>query len=283
MALTADGYVVLGPGTYRTSSLLFGDAAPGARTAILWGDETGALTGDPAGPVVLDFGGQRGLTLRGPTVLHGVWITGARNSGLRVLANVTSAWIQHSVFCGNEAEGIWSAGSGVDLIDNLVSGNGGWGVRLTPRRGSGYVRIMNATVVRNGQGGLWAVDRTRPYPQLRLANNIIASNHGPGAFLYAGAARSIPWGFNLNLDGYPKLRPQGPGELSDPPLFASEQLDAPPACPPAGAYRLLPQSPARDRGAGDVRVLALSSRSAISDGTPDRSAPDLGYHGPLVP
>ena len=283
LALTADGYVVLGPGTYRTSSLLFGDAAPGARTAILWGDETGALTGDPAGPVVLDFGGQRGLTLRGPTVLHGVWITGARNSGLRVLANVTSAWIQHSVFCGNEAEGIWSAGSGVDLIDNLVSGNGGWGVRLTPKRGSGYVRIMNATVVRNGQGGLWAVDRTRPYPQLRLANNIIASNHGPGAFLYAGAARSIPWGFNLNLDGYPKLRPQGPGELSDPPLFASEQLDAPPACPPAGAYRLLPQSPARDRGAGDVRVLGLSSRSAISDGTPDRSAPDLGYHGPLVP
>ncbi len=283
LALTADGYVVLGPGTYRTSSLLFGDAAPGARTAILWGDETGALTGDPAGPVVLDFSGQRGLTLRGPTVLHGVWITGARNSGLRVLANVTSAWIQHSVFCGNEAEGIWSAGSGVDLIDNLVSGNGGWGVRLTPKRGSGYVRIMNATVVRNGQGGLWAVDRTRPYPQLRLANNIIASNHGPGAFLYAGAARSIPWGFNLNLDGYPKLRPQGPGELSDPPLFASEQLDAPPACPPAGAYRLLPQSPARDRGAGDVRVLGLSSRSAISDGTPDRSAPDLGYHGPLVP
>ncbi len=277
------GWVVIGPGRHAVSALILGRQRSDADTLILWGDETGVLTGEPPGPVVLDFGGRRGVTLRGSAVVHGLWLVNARNAALRILGSASEVWVRHSIFCGNEGDGLWNAASGVDLINNLFFGNRGWGIRLTPKRGSGYVRLVNATVAQNASGGVWAVDRTRSHLQLRLANNVIAGNGGPGAMLYVGAQRAVPWGYNLNSDGYSKARVRGPGELSVMPKFEPELPALPPACPPPTALRLAATSPARDAGVSDVQSLGLVGRGTTQDGEPDQNPPDLGYHGLALP
>ncbi|GIW43740.1 MAG: hypothetical protein KatS3mg077_1022 [Candidatus Binatia bacterium] len=276
------GFVVAGPGRYVTESLSLGSPGNASEVLTLWGDETGVLTGDAPGPVVLDFAGGRGLTIRGSAVIHGLWLTSADKAGMRILSTASRVWVRNSVFCGNGGDGIWAASSAIDLLDNLFCGNSGWGVRLTPKRGSGYVRLVNATVAQNLSGGVWAVDRTRTHAQIRLANNIIAGNLGTGAMLHVGSGRVIPWGHNLNADGFSKARVEGSGEQSVAPEFASQLAARPPACPDQGAYRLSAASPARDAGAGDVRWLGLTSRSATVEGTPDLGPPDLGYHGVVV-
>ncbi len=277
------GWVVVGPGRYSVTTSSMGGKPGDGTTLILWGDETGLLTGDAPGPVTLDFGGRRGLTLRGSAVVHGLWLVNARNSGLRVLGTAKEVWVRHSVFCGNEGDGLWSTASAVDLMNNLFCGNRGWGVRLTPKRGSGYVRVVNATIAQNTSGGIWAVDRARSHPQIRLANNVIAGNGGPGAMLHVGSQRVVPWGYNLNSDGYSKARVSGPGELAVPPQFEEELHVGPPACPPPTAYRVSYTSPARDAGIGELRLLGLLGRSATVDRAPDRNRPDLGYHAPIAP
>lgn len=276
-------WIVIGPGRYSVPALVSGSRRRDAATLILWGDETGRLTGEPPGPVVLDFGGRRGLTLNGSAVIHGLWLTNSRNATLRILGSASGVWIRNSVFCGADGDGLWSSASGVDLVNILSCGNRGWGVRLTQRRGSGYVRLVNATVAQNASGGVWAADPTRSHVQLRLANNIIADNGGPGAMLYVGAHRLVSWGYNLNSDGYAKARVSGPGELSASPQFDSKLSTQPPACPLPTAYRLGAASPARNAGTGDLRLLGLLGRSATGDGEPDRGLPDLGYHGPIYP
>ncbi|MCX8072601.1 MAG: right-handed parallel beta-helix repeat-containing protein [Candidatus Binatia bacterium] len=278
------GFVIVGPGRYPVSGLALGRRAGKEKgpTPILWGDETGLLTGDAPGPVILDFGGGRGVTVRGSAVLHGLRLVNARNAAVRVLAGARDVWVQHNVFCGNDGDGVWSAATGVDLVNNLFAGNGGWGVRLTPRRGTGYVRVMNATVAQNVAGGVWVTDRTRPRTQVRLANNVIAGNGGTGAMLYVGSGRTVPWGYNLNADGYSKAPVQGPGAVAAPPQFSRELSQPPPACPEPTAFRLLPSSPARDAGTGDLRLLGLTGRSATVDDAPDLGRPDLGYHRLVV-
>jgi hypothetical protein len=224
--------------------------------------------------VVVDFQGATGLTALGPTILHGLELRNSGAVGVRALSAAASFTLRDSTVCGSAGDGVASSAQRTDLINNRICGNAGWGVRVTARRKDALVRILNNTVAGNGRGALEAIDRNRTAVSLRVSNNIFSGNE-TGVFLFAGSGRTVPWGANLNLDGY--LRSETlPRDRSGDPRFASSSTGV--GCPDANAYSLLPSSAAIDAGVGGILQLGLWGTASRVDGVLDSGLVDLGYH-----
>lgn len=267
--------IVVGPGTYPVAGLRIHASDTAGGPIVVLGDRTGRLSQTSPGEVVWDFSGDRGLTVAAPVVLDGIELRNASSAAIRVLSTAPSFTLRNATVCGNEGDGLSIAAARVDLINNRICGNGGWGVRVTTRRKGSFTRLVNNTMAGNVRGGLWAVDRNRAGPGLRISNNIVADN-GQGIFLYAGSGRSIPWGLNLNRDGYIRTAESLPLAVSGDPAFA--EVTSGIGCPSPAGYLLLPRSPAVDAGLGGLFELGLWGRSSQFDGRVDTGVVDLGYH-----
>jgi parallel beta-helix repeat protein len=266
--------VVVAPGTYQSGGLRVGGASAGANAWVIYGDRTGVASESAAGPVVVDFQGATGLTALGPTIVHGLELRNSGAVGVRALSAAASFTLRDSTVCGSVGDGVACSAQRTDLINNRICGNAGWGVRVTARRKDALVRILNNTVAGNGRGALEAIDRNRTAVSLRVSNNIFSGNDA-GVFLFAGSGRTVPWGANLNLDGY--LRSETlPLDRSGDPRFASSSTGV--GCPDANAYSLLPSSAAIDAGVGGILQLGLWGTASRVDGVLDSGLVDLGYH-----
>ncbi len=266
---------VIAPGTYRVGSLRIGGARSPATEWLIYGDRSGALTSQPPGAVVFDFGGTPGLTILGPATLQGLELRNSDRAAVRVLAAARRFTLRDTTVCTGAGDGIVSAAERTDLINNRICGNAGWGVRVTARRRGSLIRLLNNTIADNGAGAVQAVDRNRAAVSLRISNNIMARN-GAGLFLFAGSRRLVPWGANLNEDGYSRQAETLPLDISAEPQFVCVWGDV--GCAARVAYLLLPGSPAVDAGVGGLLELGLWGRSSLANGTPDLGAVDLGYH-----
>lgn len=267
--------IVVAPGSYRMDSLRIATTDSSIGPVVVLGDRTGRLTQTSPGEVRWDFSGGRGLTVAAPLFVDGIDVRNAGTTAVRVLAAASSFTLRNATVCGSGGDGLAIAASRADLINNRICGNAGWGVRVVTRRQGSFARLVNNTIAGNVRGGMWAVDRNRAGGGLRISNNIVARN-GQGVFLYAGPGRSIPWGFNLNSDGYSRQAERLPAEVNADPLFA--EVTSGISCPGPMGYLLLPGSPAMDAGTGALAELGLWARSTRIDDLPDLGPVDLGYH-----
>ena len=184
-----------------------------------YGDETGAVTGNAPGLVVLDANGQSdGFNITGhcSTVIDGFAIKRAKENGIFLKAS------HHSVVRNNRSFSNGSLGinlvdvDDVQIVNNLVYANGDWiagkggGIQVGASNvgpGSNRTVIQNNTIYGNSVDGILIGTANKPSPGAQIRYNIISGNGKRGLQLdnntYAGiSAPGLCIDFNINTDGY---------------------------------------------------------------------------------
>jgi parallel beta-helix repeat protein len=277
-AISGDGFVVIGPGTYREPRLLVGATGRRNGMVVLWGDEGGQLTGDGAGKVIVDAGGHAAPTVAGPALIDGLTLTGARGPGLRVLRGAHSVTLRNSTLCGNTGDGVTSAGDAVSVVNNLICGNGGVGISARLRGARAGTQLLNNTVAGNIRQGIVIGETGAPVSRTLAYNNVVSGNGGTG--ITAHAVRSVipATGNNLNTDGYGARTFSGAGDLNVAPQFVGGVVSKQIGCEAVQSLRVSPTSPVIDGGARTAIELGLGTRSVTTTGNRDTGPTDLGYH-----
>jgi len=276
-SMTGQGLVVIGPGHYSVNGLVLGGAGGGGTPPILFGDATGALTGDAEGPVVIDSTGGHAPIVIGATVIDGLTFTGARGPAMRVMQGAHGVTIRNTVFCGN-ASGPFTSGDGVDLTNNLVCSNRGVGVDVRLRSARQLTRILNTTVVANGRQGIVIREQGATTSHVSMYNNVVAGNGSTGITARAIRGNRPLSGSNLNTDGYASGTLPGPGDVTVNPQFVGVVQGPAAGCAASGNLRVAPTSPAINAGIGTAIEMGLGQRSVTSTGLVDSGPVDLGFH-----
>ena len=277
-AVSGDGLIVIGPGIYREQRLLFGVAGRRRATAVLLGDESGQLTGDPAGKVVVDAGGHAAPTVAGPTLIDGLTLTGARGPGLRILRDAHGVTLRNSTLCGNTGDGIATSGAAVSVVNNLICGNGGVGVNVRLHSARAATQLLNNTVAANMQKGIVIRETAAPVSHALLYNNVVSGNGGTGMTTHAVRRVAPAAGSNLNTDGYGARTSPGSGDVNLAPQFIGGTAGKGVGCEAAASLRVAPSSPVIDRGVRTAVEFGLGTRSVTTTGSRDVGPTDLGYH-----
>lgn len=278
VAVSGNGFIVIGPGVYREQRLLVGVAGRRNSMVTLFGDEDGRLSGDPGGKVVVDSGGHAAPTVTGPALIDGVRFTGARGPGLRVLRHADGVTLRNSTLCGNSGAGVETAGDAVRVVNNLICGNGGAGVSVRLHRAREATQLLNNTVAGNLQKGIVIRESGSSVPRTLLYNNIVSGNRGTGITAH-GVRRLAPVaGSNLNTDGYGARTAPGTGDIDLAPQFVAGAAEAALGCDAAESLRVPSTSPVIDGGMRTAIELGLGTRSVTLGGDRDTGPTDLGYH-----
>ncbi len=281
-AVSGGGIVIVGPGTYHESGLRLGGTDGTDGLPVLLGDQSGGLTGDPSGAVVLDAGGHGGPLVTGRVLIDGVQFTGAgRAPALCVLRGVRGVTVRNSTICGNGGDGLVTRGDNVNITNNLVCSNGGVGIIADLRRARGSTQLMNNTVAGNRAQGIVVRELANRLSYALVYNNITSTNGAAGLTLYALRGGAPPSGNNLNTDGYGRGTMPGAGDLMVSPQFTGGASFRETGCGAVGAFQLLPSSPAIDAGLGTATEIGLGNRFVTSTMVPDTGPVDLGYHYPV--
>lgn len=275
-AASNNGLIVIGPGIYHERHLQMG--LGNQETVILLGDESGTLTGEPPGRVVIDSGGRHAPTVAGGVLIDGLTLTGARGPGLRVLRGARGVTIRNSTVCGNTGDGVVTAGDTVTVANSLIWGNGGAGITVRLRRALGSTQLLNNTVAANQKQGVVVRETGARASHALLYNNIVSGNGGTGITAPAIRERSPSMGRNLNTDGYGRRTVPGLGDLTDAPRFAAGVPQPAVGCGAIEQLRVGRSSPAIDAGVGTAIEMGLGTRSATTDDAVDSGPTDLGYH-----
>jgi parallel beta-helix repeat protein len=302
----------VGAGLYPGALLLQQDASAG-NPLVIWGDESGVMTGDP-GAVVIDAGGSpwalRVLAARN-LVLSGLTLRGAE-AGLRLEGSAAIRVLACNAL--ENGTGIVIQGAdGLVVQDCRVSANLHDGIRVEDARDS---RIENNLVYGNGEDGLVLgspaegttvrfntfhrngghhLREEAPGGSGAIRENILTEG-GADAIALAGVS-GYETGANM-LWGNPKPGPSRglpQGSIEADPLFV-DPFGPDGILGGIGAqdddFRLLPGSVAHDLGSLLARDVVLgsqeplSTRSTRADGLlewsgSDLPATNLGYHWPL--
>lgn len=257
--------IVVGPGTYAPAAI--GSTTLGRASPVdLQADPSGSQTGDAAGPVLVDGGGNaNGLRIVGycstriegftvTNAVSGVRIEQADHSVLRnnvsganletgfVVKNAPGALVRDNVSVSNRKLGIEIVDSDdVAVTNNLVYGNGtrgsGGGIQVGGTAGSRRAVIQNNTVYGNGANGLLIGTGGVASPGALVRYNLIAANGKNGIQLdnnNTGGISAIGYcaGYNINTDGYAAILSANCAACS-----ASTNVSAPcsrPPCRPQG-------------------------------------------------
>ncbi|GIW44363.1 MAG: hypothetical protein KatS3mg077_1645 [Candidatus Binatia bacterium] len=180
-------------------------------------DITGALTGFPAGEVVINArGGATGVLLEGVSdvTLDGFTVRDAARAGIEVRdsANLT---LVNLVVRSNTRDGIRILQSdGVRVWNNLLLANGGAGVALL---GASNVAVVNNTFYGNMGSGLAAGAPEFPAENVFVRNNIFIANTPLGIFADPITV-GVDSNYNLNRDRALNV-PRGPNDLDVDPFW----------------------------------------------------------------
>ena len=275
---SGNGLIVIGPGTYRETRLLVGVTGRRSGIVVLLADETGQLTSDPPGKVIVDAGGHAAPTVAGPALIDGLTLTGARGPGLRVLRGADAVTVRNSTLCGNTGDGVTTAGNTVSLVNNLICGNGGAGISVRLRGARAATQLLNNTVAANMHQGIVIREAGAAVPRTLTYNNVVSGNGGTGIAAPAVRHLTPATGNNLNTDGYGVGTRPGPGDLDDAPQFVGGAPEAGMGCEDVDSLRVTPSSPVIDHGAATAIEIGLGTRSVTAAGSRDTGATDLGYH-----
>lgn len=279
-AVSGDGVIVIGPGVYHEQRLLFGVPRRSNAVVVLLGDESGQLTGDPAGKVVVDAGGHAAPMVVGPARLDGLTLSGARGPGLRVSRAAHDVTLRNSTLCGNSGDGIVTFGDAVSIVNNLICGNGGNGVSVRLRGAHAATQLLNNTVAANMQRGIVIHETGAPVARGVVYNNIISGNGSTGITARAARRAALAAGNNLNTDGYGARMQAGDSDVDAAPQFAGGAASKGIGCESADGMRVQPTSPGIDRGTRTAVELGLGNRSVVITQERDTGPTDLGYHYP---
>jgi hypothetical protein len=311
--LALDNYTIyVGPGTYVEPQGVTTNRSPGVvpKGIAFIADPSGTITGDSAGPVVLDVsaGAGAGFNLSNTgcgstscSTIDGFEIIGAHDAGIVLKSGSNGFIIQNCVVHAGAGDGIRVQDSANVLVfNNLVYNNGSDGIDIVGN-GSGSV---NATVVNNTVFG------SQGYG-IAIGTSNVAS---PGAFVHNNILQNngLQTGANIKVTSQPTARSEvgydadynlafapavyfEPGGIPHPNDVNQDALFVNPA---AADFRLDAVSPALDAGGplsnSTVVVTGLTgqrqsvpitqilmSRTTTEAGAPDTTATDLGYHYPL--
>jgi parallel beta-helix repeat protein len=224
--------IVVGPGVYPDS--IGPNRLHPAGPLTFFADPRGELTGDAAGPVVIDAQAAPdgfNITGRCSDVINGFWITNASENGI-LLKEAHQTVVRNNVSFSNGSLGISVSGSDdVQLINNLVYDNGrrarrlmrtgdtvevpaGGGIQVGGPAGSGSKRtvIENNTVYGNAVNGILIGTGADPSPGARVRFNIMMNNGSNGLQINnsanAGASVSgLCVEYNINADPYAPIHP----------------------------------------------------------------------------
>lgn len=185
---------------------------------------------------------------------HGIYADGDRLTIRNNIIRFNSGWGLH----------LYPAIANSTIENNLIHANERWGIGLYSKPGVGSNRIVNNTIVLNGNG--IAVKNARDEV---IANNIIVNNTG-WAFEKAEPIENLDGGYSnkskITIDYnlcLPRFRGAGPHGVSADPMF----LDA-----GKGAFYLQKGSPAIEKGSQEY----APKRDFFGRPRPEGKAPDLG-------
>lgn len=302
--------IVVGPGTYA-ESVQFETSGTEQRPIILRADPTGALTGDAAGSVVVTGAGARALFVDGAKywTIDGFQITGA-SIGIHVRRQATGTVLRHNEIFGNTDDGIRIQDTvGATVFDNLVYCNRGAGVLVAGSSGSPDSRVINNTVVSNGDRGLFFGSSGGPSNGATLRNNLLQGNCGNNLQVTTSSVSGYDGRYNLvsppsyqGIDAHPTdtaFDETTEGVVDRPAGFVAVAL-CPSVCSTADrpaverhaddfrlAQTIAGQPPPDGLGvdAGDPTLSSefrapLTLRTTATNHEPDGGRVDIGYHYP---
>jgi hypothetical protein len=274
---SAGDVIVVGPGQYDEAII---DPPTGSADRLLTflGDPTGRLTGDIAGPVTVDAGGEpAAFSLAGAefVIVDGFTVTGGDMAGIEVRSNSSNVTIRHCESLDNQENGILVRDSSSVLVfDNLVTGNGGNGITVGGTSGSRNVQVVNNTVANNNDRGIRVGEGSAASTNVDLQNNIIQDNGGAGVQANAPSAETLELSFNLVFpENYIPQEIQGPNDINENAEFVGSDY-----------YLTQSTSPAVDAGdtaTDEALTSALHLRTTDPAGARDMGRIDLGYHFPV--
>jgi parallel beta-helix repeat protein len=279
-SLARSGYtIIVGPGTYPggvTNTAAVG-VAPQELQFIA--DATGAMTGDPAGAVVVSAaasGAVDGFNLSNSpgSLIDGFTITGFPDAGIVLKSASNNFVVQNCIVTNNPGDGIRvQDSSNVLVFNNLVYGNGGVGVGIVGQiSGSPSARVLSNTLANNGNRGLVVGNTKAASAGALVQNNIVQNNSGDANIKVLTSPRSdLNYSGDYNLVSPATYLPKtisGTHDLNTDALFTAD-------------YHLQRSSPAIDAGApltvptAQITILRTRTTDGINLDTGDL---DLGFH-----
>lgn len=292
--LATDGdMIIVGPGTYGLVDIdrLVGTSR---QPVVFLADESGAMTGDAAGPVVVDAAQNSfGFRLSRSTYItidgfEFVNATGSNGAGVHIRSNSDNVIVRNCVVRDNRDGIRVQASDDVLLFDNLIVQNTNRGLRIAD--GSDRIRVINNTIADNRNQGIVLGDEGQASTDAFIRNNVIQENRNRNIFVATGVVPPSSldgYSADYNLvfsnqfdgdqtDGYRPITIIGVNDIMEDAEFVGAddyhlQQDASPA--------LDASDPDTDREFTD----ALGARSTSVDGVPDQVRIDLGYHFPILP
>lgn len=281
----------VGRGVYQERLTVSNIAGTAALPVQILADSKGAQTGDPAGDVIIDGGGDLVaaivtsspyLTIDG-FILRGVVPTDTVSAvGLRVRGGSDHDTIRNCVIANAQpADGIRvDSSSDVLLFNNLVF-SADRGIIVTGA--ANRVQLVNDTVALSQRAALSLRASGGSTPSGVAVTNCLMQENGTGAAIDAsGAIGGYSGDYNLVFqpgvgDQHTAYNPttlRGDHDKNVDALFVNLNV---------GDVHLEANSPAIDAGTGridDALKAALEERTTTADGGKDRSPLDLGYHYP---
>ncbi|MDX2166457.1 MAG: right-handed parallel beta-helix repeat-containing protein [Deltaproteobacteria bacterium] len=299
--------VFVGPGTYRPPVVAPSEPQPTEVVELLnvvgterdpiriTADPTGAATGDPAGPVIVDgenktigvrLSRSQYVVIDGFEIING---GGDNGAGVQLRSESAHITVQHcQIHDSGDGIRLENAADAL-LFNNLIYANSNRGIAVV--RGSQRARIINNTVAHNANRGVTisGVNSSGAASSgATLRNNIIQENQNISIFVDDGPPSSLTgYTGDYNLVFIPGLadpsrtyRPTdivGAHDVHEDALFK---------LPEQGLYALDHASPAVDagtsEGVGGALIDELLSRATSQDGDRDRAPVDLGFHYPAT-
>ena len=182
--------IIVGPGTYAGGITAARQGATPDGLMFL-ADTTGSMTGDDAGPVVVDALGASppaGFSLSGAAngVINGFTISGGADAGIVLKSSSDGFLIENCTVTANDGDGIRVQDSAQGVIfNNLVYRNGLSGIVIGgTARGSAGTVIFSNTIVNNNprnlqpERGITVGTTQKASAQSLVYNNIIQNNGG---------------------------------------------------------------------------------------------------------
>jgi len=284
--LAHDGYeIIVAPGTYSEEVTTDRTGTP-AQAVTLRADVSGALTGEPAGAVLVDVTGTRNaagivLSNSSDSVIDGFRVIGSADAGIVLKSGSNRVTVRNCEVFDNPGDGIRvQDSSGVRLFNNLVHANGARGIAIVGQgSGSPDAEVIHNTVARNGERGLTVGTTAAASPRAYVRNNILFENGAPNLphlRVITNPRSDLGYDADFNLVHPPNYDPassRGAADLEVSPEFVDAD---------AGDFRLTLSSPAINAGDDSIpQSLRAPLRNRTTTGLgPDGGALDLGYHFP---
>ena len=281
----------VGRGVYQERLTVTDIVGTAAQPVQILADRTGAATGDPAGDVIIDGGGNlvAAIVTNSPYVtidgfiVRGVAPTTATSAvDVRVRGGSDHVTISNCVIANAQpADGIRiDSSSDVLLFNNLVF-SADRGILITGA--ANRTELANNTVALSDHAALSLRTSGGASPAGTIVTNCIFQENGTGVAIDASGG---PNGFDgdYNLVYQPALEDQH--TAYNPPTLRGnhdKNTDALFVNANVGDVHLESNSPAIDAGSGRIGETlksALEALTTLSDGARDRSPVDLGYHYP---